>query len=365
MAKYKVLITDYVWPTTEPEETVLREEADAEAIVAPNGDEDTLISLAGDVDAIMTCFAQVTPAVLRAAPKCVAVGRFGVGVDNIAVDTATELGMAVTYVPDYCVDEVSDHVLALLLGWNRRVGLFDNSVKTDGWGSVALTMRMMRLRGKTLGVVGFGRIGQAVAEKARAFGFRILAHDPYMTAEQCALRYARKTDLDTLLAESDFVTLHSPLNAETEKMIGERELGLMKPESFLINCARGPLDRRRRPPRRPNFGWRGRHSRRGLGRDGGQSPVQRPPPAIAGQHNHHPPRSLLQPRGDAGTGTTRRPRSRLRPNRQNARQPSKPRSSGTRKRPPQSGITKSRLTRNGHQLIPFAPSRLRAFALNS
>ena len=241
MAKYKVLITDYVWPTTEPEETVLREEADAEAIVAPNGDEDTLISLAGDVDAIMTCFAQVTPAVLRAAPKCVAVGRFGVGVDNIAVDTATELGMAVTYVPDYCVDEVSDHVMALLLGWNRRVGLFDNSVKTDGWGSVPLTMRMMRLRGKTLGVVGFGRIGQAVAEKARAFGFRILAHDPYMTAQQCALRYARKTDLDTLLAESDFVTLHSPLNAETEKMIGERELGLMKPESFLINCARGPL----------------------------------------------------------------------------------------------------------------------------
>lgn len=78
MSKYKVLITDYVWPTTEPEETVLREEADAEAIVAPNGDEDTLISLAGDVDAIMTCFAQVTPAVLRAAPKCVAVGRFGV-----------------------------------------------------------------------------------------------------------------------------------------------------------------------------------------------------------------------------------------------------------------------------------------------
>ena len=241
MAKFKVLITDYVWPTTEPEETVLREEADAEAIVAPNGDEDTLISLAGDVDAIMTCFAQVTPAVLRAAPKCIAVGRFGVGVDNIAVDTATELGMAVTYVPDYCVDEVSDHVMALLLGWNRRVGLFDNSVKTDGWGSVALTMRMMRLRGKTLGVIGFGRIGQAVAEKARAFGFRILAHDPYMTAEQCALRYARKTDLDTLLAESDFVTLHSPLNAETEKMIGARELGLMKPEAFLINCARGPL----------------------------------------------------------------------------------------------------------------------------
>ena len=120
MSEFKVLITDFVWPTTEPEETVLREEADAEAVVAPDGSEETLMSLAGDVDAIMTCFAQVTPNVLRAAPNCAAVGRFGVGVDNIAVDTATELGMAVTYVPDYCVDEVSDHVMALLLAFNRR-----------------------------------------------------------------------------------------------------------------------------------------------------------------------------------------------------------------------------------------------------
>ena len=242
MSKFKVLITDYVWPTTEPEETVLREEADAEAVVAPDGSEETLMSLAGDVDAIMTCFAQVTPNVLRAAPNCVAVGRFGVGVDNIAVDTATELGMAVTYVPDYCVDEVSDHVMALLLAFNRRVVLFDNSVKNAGWGSVPLTMRMMRLRGKTLGVIGFGRIGQAVAQKALAFGFRVLAYDPYMTSEQCALRGARKVDdMEAVLRESDFVTLHSPLNLETLGLIGARELDMMRSEAFLINCARGPL----------------------------------------------------------------------------------------------------------------------------
>ena len=242
MSEFKVLITDYVWPTTDPEETVLREEADAEAVVAPDGSEETLISLAGDVEAIMTCFAQVTPNVLRAAPNCVAVGRFGVGVDNIAVDTATELGMAVTYVPDYCVDEVSDHVMALLLAFNRRIVLFDNSVKNAGWGSVPLTMRMMRLRGKTLGVIGFGRIGQAVAQKALAFGFSVLAYDPYMTAEQCALRGARKVEnMDAVLRESDFVTLHSPLNEETRWLIGARELDMMKSEAFLINCARGPL----------------------------------------------------------------------------------------------------------------------------
>ena len=238
---FKVLITDYVWPTTEPEETVLREEADAEAIIAPDGSEKTLISLAKDVDAIMTCFAQVTPNVLKAADRCVVVGRFGVGVDNIAVDTATALGMAVTYVPDYCVDEVSDHVLALLLTWNRRVALLDNSVRTTGWGSVPLTMRIMRLRGKKLGIIGFGRIGRAVCAKARAFGFDVLTSDPFVSAEAVAQEGGTLVDLDTLLRESDFVTLHSPLNDDTRNMIGSRELSLMKPDSFLINCARGPL----------------------------------------------------------------------------------------------------------------------------
>ena len=117
--KWKVLITDHVWPTTDPEREIL-ESAGAEVIVAPDGEEETLISLAKDVDAIMTCFAHVTEKVVRSAKKCVVIGRFGGGVDNIAVDTATELGIAVTYVPDYCIDEVSDHVLAMLHTWNRK-----------------------------------------------------------------------------------------------------------------------------------------------------------------------------------------------------------------------------------------------------
>jgi len=238
---FKVLITDHAWPTTEPEQAVLRDEVGAESIVAPDASEETLVSLATDVDAIMTCFAQVTPAVLQAATKCVAVGRFGAGFDNIAVDTATELGMAVTYVPDYCVDEVSDHVMALLLTWNRRVALLDNSVKTTGWGSVPLTMRIMRLRGKTLGIIGFGRIGKSVCEKARAFGLDILVSDPYVSAEIVAERGARMVDMDTLLSESEFVSLHSPLTDETHNLISSRELELMKSDAFLVNCARGPL----------------------------------------------------------------------------------------------------------------------------
>lgn len=237
---FKVLVTDYVWPSVEPERAVLARMG-AELVVAPDGEEETLVALAEDADGILTCFAQVTDKVVRAAKKCVVIGRYGVGVDNIAVDTATDLGIAVTYVPDYCVDEVSDHVIGLLLDWNRRISLFDSSVKGAGWGSVPLTMRIMRLRGKKLGIVGFGRIGRAVCVKALAFGFDVLEYDPFVSLDQAAEAGAKSVDLETLLRESDFVTLHSPLTPDTENLIGAEELALMKEDSFLINCARGPL----------------------------------------------------------------------------------------------------------------------------
>ena len=237
---WKVVITDHVWPTTDPERAVL-EAGGAEVVVAPDGNEQTLIDLCRDADAIMTCFAQVTENVVRAAERCQVIGRFGVGVDNIAVDTATELGIAVTYVPDYCVDEVSDHVMALLHAWNRRIVLFDRAVKERGWDSQGLTMRMMRLRGKTIGIVGFGRIGQAVAKKADAFGLRILAADPVVSPATVESLGGTLVELPELLRQSDFVSLHAPLTSETRNLIGSEELALMKPESFLINAARGPL----------------------------------------------------------------------------------------------------------------------------
>ena len=237
---WKVLITDFVWPSTTPEREIL-EAAGAEVIVAPADDEQTLITLATDVDAILTCFARVTERVLRATKKCVVVGRFGVGVDNIAVDTATELGIAVTYVPDYCVDEVSDHVMAMLHTWNRKIAIFDQSVKREGWGQLGLTMRIKRLRGKTIGIVGFGRIGQVVAEKSKAFGLKVLAADPVVSPDLVSKCGATLVPMNELLKESDFVTLHAPLLPETLDLIGRKELHLMKKDSFLINAARGPL----------------------------------------------------------------------------------------------------------------------------
>ena len=259
-APLRILITDFVWPSTAPERAVLAGGLGDGVVVveAPDGSEATLARLAADCDGIMTCFAQVTPAVVRAARQCRVISRYGVGVDNIAVDTATALGIPVTYVPDYCVDEVSDHVMALLLAWNRQVGFYDRIAKAGRWAGTPSPHPLTRLRGQTLGIVGFGRIGRAVAGKARAFGLSVLTYDPYLTASagQSAMgagsdihliggaeRMAgiRAVGLDELLAAADYVSVHTPLNAETRGLIGERALALMKPSAYLINCARGPI----------------------------------------------------------------------------------------------------------------------------
>ena len=238
--RYRVLVTDYVWPSTVPEREVLAE-IGAEIIESPGPSEDTLATLAEDADAIMTCFAQVTERVVRSAQKCRVISRYGVGVDNIAVDTATSLGIPVTYVPDYCVDEVSDHVMALLLTWNRQVGFYDGVAKQGRWEGVPSPVPLIRLRGCRLGIVGMGRIGRAVAGKARAFGMDVLAHDPYIPEGQSAGDGITLVDLPTLLSESDYVTIHTPLNDETRGLIGVNEFRQMKSSAYIINCARGPI----------------------------------------------------------------------------------------------------------------------------
>ncbi len=238
--KYRVLVTDYVWPSTVPEREVLAE-IGAEIIESPGPSEDTLATLAEDADAIMTCFAQVTERVVRSAQKCQVISRYGVGVDNIAVDTATSLGIPVTYVPDYCVDEVSDHVMALLLTWNRQVGFYDGVAKQGRWEGVPSPVPLIRLRGCRLGIVGMGRIGRAVAGKAQAFGMDVLAYDPYIPEGQSAGDGITLVDLPTLLSESDYVTIHTPLNDETRGLISVNEFRQMKPSAYIINCARGPI----------------------------------------------------------------------------------------------------------------------------
>ena len=239
----RILITDFVWPSTAPEREVLVAGLGdgVEVIEAPDGSEATLAGLAADCDGVMTCFAQVTPAVVRAAERCRVISRYGVGVDNIAVDVATELGIPVTYVPDYCVDEVSDHVMALLLTWNRQVGFYDGVAKAGRWEGTPSPHPLTRLRGQTIGIVGFGRIGRAVADKARAFGLGTLLFDPYLPADAALPDGVSAATLADLLAMSDYVTVHTPLNDETRGLMGAAEFERMKPSAYIINCARGPI----------------------------------------------------------------------------------------------------------------------------
>lgn len=242
-APLRILITDFVWPSTAPERAVLAGGLGEGVVVveAPDGSEATLAGLAADCDGIMTCFAQVTPAVVRAARRCRVISRYGVGVDNIAVAAATELGIPVTYVPDYCVDEVSDHTVALLLAWNRQVGFYDRIAKAGRWAGTPSPHPLTRLRGQTLGIIGFGRIGRAVAGKARAFGLSVLVYDPCLPGDAALPAGVMAASLDELLAAADYVSVHTPLNDETHGLIGERALSLMKPSAYLINCARGPI----------------------------------------------------------------------------------------------------------------------------
>jgi D-3-phosphoglycerate dehydrogenase len=233
-----VLVTDYAWPSLELERAILAD-AGAELLVAESGSEDELIALAPRADAILTNWKKVPAAALDAAPGLLVVSRYGVGVDNIPVDRATELGILVTNVPDFCFDEVSDHAMALLLACARRVVAFDRQTSDGGW-SLELARGLPRLRGQTLGLVGFGGIARALVPKARGFGLRIVAYTPRL--EPGAKDGVTLTnDLTALLAQADYVSLHAPATPETRGLIGERELRAMKPTAYLVNTSRGAL----------------------------------------------------------------------------------------------------------------------------
>jgi D-3-phosphoglycerate dehydrogenase len=233
-----VLVTDYAWPSLDIERGILAE-LDAELLVAETGSEEEILSLAPAADAILTNWRQVPEAALAAAPRCCVVSRYGVGLDNIPVERATELGILVTNVPDFCLAEVSDHAMALLLACARRIVRFDRSTSAGRW-NLDLAPGLPRLSGQTLGLVGFGNIARAVAPKALGFGLRLVAYSP-RTQPGTVAGVDCRNDLPSVLAESGYVSLHAPATPETYGLIGEQELRVMKPTAFLINTSRGSL----------------------------------------------------------------------------------------------------------------------------
>ncbi len=234
-----VLITDYAWPSLDIERRILGD-AGAELLIAETGDEAELIRLAPRADAILTCWQRVTPAVIDAAPRCLTVGRYGVGLDNIAVDHATASGVLVTNVPDFCREEVADHSLALILSCARKIVPFARATRTGVW-DLAAARPIARLRGQTLGLIGYGAIAQTVATKARAIGFEIIAYTPRLTPGPLDPSGTATNDLDELLGAADWVSIHCPLTPQTRDLIDARALRRMKPTAWLVNTSRGPI----------------------------------------------------------------------------------------------------------------------------
>lgn len=234
--RFRVLMTDRAWPDTEIERRILRQ-ADAELVEAPTADEPTLVRLANDVDAIVTNWAQVTDRVIRSCPKCRIVSRLGIGIDNIAVATATERGIPVTNCPDYCVSEVSDHALGLLLACARRIAFFHGRTKNREYDLSAATP-MRRLSEQTVGLIGLGHIARELVPKLRALGMTVIAHTPSNSDHGTG---CRMVSFQELLGQSDFISLHAPYSPATRHLIGADALRKVKSTAYLINTSRGGL----------------------------------------------------------------------------------------------------------------------------
>lgn len=234
-----VLLTDYAWPDDSVERSVI-EKAGHTLVTGPAApaSAEAIEELVAEhrPAGILTCWAPVSATAIGSAPDLRIVARLGVGLDNIAVEAATERGAWVTNVPDYCVEEVSDHAVGMVLAWTRGLAVFDREVRAGRWDPASARLR--RLSTLTCGIVGFGRIGRSTAAKLGAFGCRIMAHDPFPPKDAPGVEWA---GLEELLRRSDVVILHVPLTPGTHHLIGAEQLALMKPGGLLVNVSRGPL----------------------------------------------------------------------------------------------------------------------------
>ena len=239
MPRFRAVVTDADYPDLAQEQAILAA-IGAELIREDAWSEDDLIRVTRGADVILNQFSRLTARVIDSLDRCKGIVRYGVGYDNVDVEAATRRGIVVCNVPDYGTDEVSDHAITLLLAVARKLIVLAEGAQRGVW-SVEPAKPVGRLRGRTLGIVGLGRIGSLTARKAQAFGIQIIAHDPYRPMHEFAERNVGRASFDELLQTSDYISIHAPLSPETRHLIGERELGLMKPTAFLINTARGGL----------------------------------------------------------------------------------------------------------------------------
>lgn len=239
--KPKVVITEAL-PLIDKELEILSIYSDV--VVLNSTSEDVIAEATRDADVIMVVYAKITRKIIESAAKLKGIVRYGIGVDNIDLKAATEKGIMVANIPDYGIKSVADHTMMLILALARRVTAWDRytrELKYIGrWTNPPMNLIGIELADKILGIVGLGRIGREVAKRAKAFDMKIIAYDPYIPKDT-VLEDVTLLELDDLLRQSDFVTIHCPLTNETHHLINEDRLKLMKRTAFIINTARGPI----------------------------------------------------------------------------------------------------------------------------
>ena len=235
----KIVITDYRFPDVDQERRAV-EAAGGVLVTGQAATEQEVADMCQDADGVLTARAPITRHAISAMQRCRIIVRYGIGVDTVDVAAATERGILVANVPDYCLDEVSDHALALLLTLSRQIIPAIPLAREDTW-AVAKMPPLQRLRGQTCGLVGCGRIGSLLAGKVSALGMKVIINDPYLSEPRAREMGADLVTLDALLPRADYISLHAPLNETTHHLIGEAAFAKMKKTASIINTARGGL----------------------------------------------------------------------------------------------------------------------------
>lgn len=240
---FKVVISDHRFEDLEIEREILSK-LNAKIVDCEEGGVN-FFEESKDADAILTMYANIDKELISNLEKCKIIARYGIGVDNIDIETATEKGIYITNVPAYCLNEVSDHTLGLMLTSLRNIITYSNLVKS---GEISMSGNpknfgklVRRLQNLTLGLIGFGKISRLVANKANAIGLDVITRDPYIEEETIEEYDVKLVEFDEILEKSDIISIHTPLTDETKHMFSEEEFKKMKPQALLVNTARGPV----------------------------------------------------------------------------------------------------------------------------
>ncbi|MGO9125236.1 MAG: C-terminal binding protein [Terriglobales bacterium] len=239
MERRLVAVTDSVFPNLDAARKVVsRVGAELRLAKAPTAE--AIVEVARNADAVLITYAKLTTEIIEQMTQCRIISRFGIGVDNVDIATATRKGIVVTKVPDYCIDEVSDHAMALLLAIVRKISFANARVQAGEW-QMPSVVPIHRLRGTVLGLVGFGRIPQLLAPKAQAFGLRVIASDPYVPEEVMSRAGVKRVEFAELVKTADYISIHAPLMPETNHLFNAAVFNQMKPTAYLVNTARGSV----------------------------------------------------------------------------------------------------------------------------